>query len=121
MQILHPFTGPMQPYLEQLADPDLHRPAYCPQCQAKHPLIAHGFYTRTRVDSAFDGVITIRLSNTCLMNSMPRKPSSQVHPSRSSINSGQTDFTRIGRSDLCLESKRSANPMVFKRAEGCLT
>jgi len=60
MQILHPFTGPVQPYLEQLADPDLHRPAHCPQCQAKHPLIAHGFYTRTLIDSAFDGVIRVR-------------------------------------------------------------
>ena len=67
MQILHPFTGPVQPYLEQLADPDLHRPAHCPQCQAKHPLIAHGFYTRTLVDSAFDGVIRVRryLCQTC--------------------------------------------------------
>jgi len=60
MQILHPFPGPVQPYLEQLADPDLHRPAHCPQCQAKHPLIAHGFYTRTLIDSAFDGAIRVR-------------------------------------------------------------
>ena len=51
MQILHPFTGSVQQYLEQLADPDRHRPAHCPQCQAKHPLTAHGFYTRTIVDS----------------------------------------------------------------------
>lgn len=68
MQILHPFTGSVQQYLEQLADPDLHRPAHCPQCQAKHPLTAHGFYTRTIVDSAFDGVIGVRryLCQTCL-------------------------------------------------------
>ena len=67
MQILPPFTGPGQPSLEQLADPDLHRPAHCPQCHAKHPLIAHGFYTRTLVDSAFDGVIRVRryLCQTC--------------------------------------------------------
>jgi hypothetical protein len=57
MQILHPFTGSVQQYLEQLADPDRHRPAHCPQCQAKHPLTAHGFYTRTLIDSAFDGLI----------------------------------------------------------------
>jgi transposase-like protein len=60
MQILHPFAGSVQPYLEQLADPDRHRPSHCPQCQAKHPLTAHGFYTRTLIDSAFDGAIRVR-------------------------------------------------------------
>jgi len=60
MQILHPFAGPVQLYLEQLADPDRHRPAHCPQCQAKHPLIAHGFHTPTLIDSAFDGEIRVR-------------------------------------------------------------
>ena len=60
MQILHPFTGSVQQYLEQMADPDRHRPAHCPQCQAKHPLTAHGFYTRTIADSTFDGVIGVR-------------------------------------------------------------
>ncbi len=47
MQILHPFAGSVQQYNERLADPDSHRPANCPQCQEKHPLTAHGFYTRT--------------------------------------------------------------------------
>jgi len=60
MQILHPFTGSVQQYLDQLADPDRHRPAHCPQCQAKHPLIAHGFYARTLIDAAFDGAIRVR-------------------------------------------------------------
>ena len=60
MQILHPFTGSVQLYLEQLADPDRYRPAHCPQCQAKDPLTAHGFYTRTVVDATFDGAIRIR-------------------------------------------------------------
>ena len=60
MQILHPFSGPVQAYLQQWADPELHRPAHCPQCQAKHPLIAHGFYTRTLLDEAFDGAIRVR-------------------------------------------------------------
>jgi transposase-like protein len=60
MQILHPFAGSVQQYLEQLDDPDQHRPAQCPQCQVKHPLTAHGFYTRTLVDSAFDGLIRVR-------------------------------------------------------------
>jgi hypothetical protein len=61
MQILPPFTGSVQQYLEQLDnDPDQHRPAHCPRCQAKHPLTAHGFYTRTLIDSAFDGLIRVR-------------------------------------------------------------
>ena len=45
---------------KQLADPDRYRPDHCPQCQAKHPLTAHGFYTRTLIDAAFDGVIRVR-------------------------------------------------------------
>jgi transposase-like protein len=60
MQILHPFAGSVQQYLDQLADFDRHRPAHCPQCQAKHPLTAHGFYTRTLVDTAFDELIRVR-------------------------------------------------------------
>jgi transposase-like protein len=60
MQILHPFAGSVQQYLEQLADPDRHRPNQCPQCQAKHPLTAHGFYTRTIIDATFDGPIPVR-------------------------------------------------------------
>src|SRR5437879_5667346 len=60
MQILHPFTGSVQQYTEQLADPDSHRPGHCPQCQTKHPLTAHGFYTRTLTDTAFDGIIRVR-------------------------------------------------------------
>jgi hypothetical protein len=60
MQILHPFVGSVQQYLEQLADPDPHRPTHCPQCQDKRPLTAHGFYTRTIIDIAFDGPIRVR-------------------------------------------------------------
>jgi len=60
MQILHPFAGSVQQYTEQLANPDSHRPAQCPQCQTKRPLIAHGFYTRTLIDTAFDGIIRVR-------------------------------------------------------------
>ena len=67
MQILHPLAGSVQQYLDQLDDPDQHRPAQCPQCRAKRPLTAHGFYTRTLVDTAFDGVIRVRryLCETC--------------------------------------------------------
>lgn len=60
MQILHPFAGSVQQYNEQLSDPDSHRPGHCPQCQAKHPLTAHGFYTRTLIATAFDGIIRVR-------------------------------------------------------------
>src|SRR5438093_2851921 len=60
MQILHPFAGSVQQYNEQLANPDCYRPGYCPQCQTKHPLTAHGFYTRTLIDTAFDGIIRVR-------------------------------------------------------------
>jgi len=60
MQILHPFAGSVQQYLEQLNDPDQHRPACCPQCQAQDPLTAHGFYSRTIIDAAFDGSIRVR-------------------------------------------------------------
>jgi hypothetical protein len=60
MQILHPFAGSVLQYTEQLADPDRYRPDHCPQCQVKHPLTAHGFYTRTLLDTAFDGVIRVR-------------------------------------------------------------
>ena len=60
MQILHPLDCSPQQYQEHLADPDRHRPAQCPQCQVKQPLTAHGFYSRTLIDAAFDGVIRVR-------------------------------------------------------------
>lgn len=60
MQILHPFAGSVAEYLTQLDNPDRYRPHQCPQCQAKQPLAAHGFYTRTLLDSAFDGWIRVR-------------------------------------------------------------
>jgi len=60
MQILHPFAGSVQQYIERLADPDCYRPSHCPQCHTKHPLTAHGFYTRTLIDTAFDGMIRVR-------------------------------------------------------------
>lgn len=60
MQILHPFPGTVQQYLAQAGDPDQHRPQQCPQCNANRPLTGHGFYTRTILDSGFDGSIRIR-------------------------------------------------------------
>jgi Domain of unknown function (DUF6431) len=60
MQILHPFAGSIQHYFEEVSDADRYRPDHCPQCEAKHPLTGHGFYRRTLVDAAFDGVIRVR-------------------------------------------------------------
>lgn len=60
MQILHPFIGSVQQYFDEIADPDRYRPDHCPQCQAGYPLKAHGFYSRTLVDSGFDGSIPVR-------------------------------------------------------------
>lgn len=60
MQILHPFAGSPRQYLDQLSDFDAVRPSGCPQCQAREPLTAHGFYTRTVIDAGFDGEIRVR-------------------------------------------------------------
>ena len=67
MQILHPFSGSIQQYLGETADPDRYRPDHCPQCPAKPPLTAHGFYHRTIEDLDFDGVIPVRryLCDSC--------------------------------------------------------
>ncbi len=60
MQILHPFAGSIQQYSAAICDPGRYRPEHCPQCPARHPLAAHGFYRRTLVDAGFDGVIRVR-------------------------------------------------------------
>jgi hypothetical protein len=60
MQILHPFAGSIQQYLEAIADPDRYRPNHCLQCEAKQPLVGHGFYQRTLVADGFEGVIRVR-------------------------------------------------------------
>ena len=66
--MLYPHDGSIQQYMEQIDDPDRGRPSSCPQCEAKEPLRAHGFYSRTIVDQAFDGLIRIRryLCQACL-------------------------------------------------------
>jgi transposase-like protein len=60
MQILHPFPGSVQQYDAEVSDPERYRPRRCPQCEAKRPLTAHGFYRRTLEDIGFDGVIRVR-------------------------------------------------------------
>jgi hypothetical protein len=52
--------GSIQQYLNELANPDRNRPDQCLQCKAASPLTAHGFYSRTLVDTAFDGSIPVR-------------------------------------------------------------
>ena len=65
MQILHRFAGSFQRYSAELSDPDHYRPDHCPQCAAHRPLRAHGFYSSTLVDLAFDGTIRIRRYLCC--------------------------------------------------------
>jgi uncharacterized protein DUF6431 len=60
MQMLHPYVGSIQQYEQELSDPDRYRPRYCPQCEARRPLTAHGFYQRTLEDIDFDGIIRVR-------------------------------------------------------------
>jgi len=60
MQILHRFAGSIQQYAQELSDPGRYRPDHCPQCSAPCPLRGHGFYTRTVVDIAFNGMVRVR-------------------------------------------------------------
>jgi hypothetical protein len=60
MQILHRFAGSIQQYSEEISDPSRYRPDGCPQCQAKCPLTAHGFYCRTLVHVELEGWIRVR-------------------------------------------------------------
>jgi len=60
IQILYPFAGSVQQYLEQLDDLESPRPRHCPQCRAQHPLTAHGCYVRAIIDAAFGGTIRVR-------------------------------------------------------------
>jgi hypothetical protein len=67
MQILLPLSCSVQRYAEEIVDVDRYRPDHCPQCEARDPLTGHGFYCRTLVDVAFDGIIRVRryLCNFC--------------------------------------------------------
>lgn len=60
MQILHPFSGSVPQYEQEISCPDRYRPDHCPQCGTPQPLVGHGFYSRTLADGAFDGVIRVR-------------------------------------------------------------
>jgi len=63
MQMLYPFAGTIQQYIERVCsreEANRCRPARCPQCESKQPLVCHGFYKRTVVDVASDCVIRVR-------------------------------------------------------------
>ncbi len=86
MQILHPFSGSIQEYSEEISDPDRHRPRHCPQCPAKGPLTAHGFYSRTLSDVAFDGILRVgRYLCQCCQRTVSLLPEFALPYLRSSI------------------------------------
>ncbi len=63
MQMLYPFRGSIQQYIEgigSIEEANRCRPASCPQCESKQPLVCHGFYRRTVVELEWDGVIRVR-------------------------------------------------------------
>src|SRR5881296_3849726 len=63
MQMLYPFGGSIQQYIERIGsceEANRGRPANCPQCESKQPLMCHGFYKRTVADMGSDCVIRVR-------------------------------------------------------------
>lgn len=60
MQMLHPFLGSIQQYIEECEESDRYRPASCPQCDSKQRLATHGFYRRSVVDVELECVIRVR-------------------------------------------------------------
>jgi transposase-like protein len=119
MQILHPFAGSVQQYNEQLSNPDAHRPSHCPQCQAKRPLSAHGFYTRTLIDTAFDGVIRVRryLCHAC-QRTVSLLPEFILPYLRSSLPViALFLITRLLRGQTIEAAARTAPPMPYQRGQ----
>lgn len=63
MQMLYPFGGSIQQYIKRVGsgeEANRCRPASCPQCESKQPLLCHGFYQRTVADLDSEGVIRVR-------------------------------------------------------------
>jgi len=63
MQMLYPFAGSIQQYIARVGsgqEANHCRPASCPQCESKQPLVCHGFYKRTVGDVDCDCVIRVR-------------------------------------------------------------
>jgi len=130
MQILHPFAGSIQGYHEEISDPNRYRPDHCPQCEVKHPPTRHGFYCRTRVDAAFDGVIRVRryLCRSCkrTVSLLPEF----AFPWLRSRSSWLPGCSTVSRSRLppgrphqlaCLTSAASSGSAVFGKQEPALS
>jgi len=63
VQMLYPFSGSIQQYIEGVSaveEANRCRPERCPQCESKAPLVCHGFYKRTVAEFEWDGVIRVR-------------------------------------------------------------
>ena len=63
MQMLYRFGGSIQQYIERVSsgeEANRCRPASCPQCESKQPLVCHGFYKRTVADLDSECVIRVR-------------------------------------------------------------
>ena len=63
MQMLYPFSGTIQQYIERVEsreEANRCRPEGCPQCKSKHGMVCHGFYKRTVVDLGCDCEIRVR-------------------------------------------------------------
>lgn len=60
MQMLHPFLGSIQQYIEECEESERYRPRSCPQCDSKQRLARHGFYRRSVVDVELECVIRVR-------------------------------------------------------------
>jgi hypothetical protein len=63
MQMLYPFRGSIQQYVEcvgSIGEANRCRPERCPQCESKQRLVCHGFYKRTAMAMDWDGVIRVR-------------------------------------------------------------
>ena len=63
MQMLYPFVGSIQQYIERVEsseEANRCRPAHCPQCESKQRLVRHGFYKRTVADVDSEHVIRVR-------------------------------------------------------------
>jgi len=63
MQMLYPFGGSIQQYIERVSageEANRCRPTSCPQCESKQPLVCHGFYQRTVADLDSECVIPVR-------------------------------------------------------------
>jgi len=70
VQMLYPFRGSIQQYIECVGcieEANRCRPVSCPQCESKQRLRCHGFYRRTVAEFGWDGVIRVRryLCMTC--------------------------------------------------------